>query len=155
MPTRFGGGAGPPVKAGDETTPLLAGVESAPLGEPVDPANQASTDDDRVIEQQEAIEDEDKPLPKAQILLLCFTRVVEPIAFFGIFPYINFMIEKVGNVRKEEVGFYSGLIESLFSATQMCVMIFWGKVRFEINHTLSSRAADPCRLLIGMEGNLS
>jgi hypothetical protein len=39
------------------------------------------------------------------------------------------MIEKVGNVEKEDVGFYSGLIESLFSATQMCVMIFWGKVR--------------------------
>ena len=38
------------------------------------------------------------------------------------------MIERVGGVDKEDVGFYSGLIESLFSATQMCVMILWGKV---------------------------
>jgi hypothetical protein len=31
-------------------------------------------------------------------------------------------------VEKADVGFYSGLIESLFSATQMCVMLLWGKV---------------------------
>ena len=37
-------------------------------------------------------------------------------------------IDWVGGVDKEDVGFYSGLIESLFSATQMCVMILWGKV---------------------------
>jgi hypothetical protein len=34
----------------------------------------------------------------------------------------------VGGVEKEDVGFYSGVIESLFSAVQMCVMIGWGKV---------------------------
>lgn len=155
MPTRFGGGAGPPVKASDETTPLLAGVETAPVGEPVDPANQASTEGEDIVEQPETNEDDDKPLPRVQILLLCFTRVVEPIAFFGIFPYINFMIERVGNVRKEEVGFYSGLIESLFSATQMCVMIFWGKVRRCVDDGRAINIADYYRLLIDMGGSQS
>jgi hypothetical protein len=70
--------------------------------------------------------------------LLCYTAVVEPIAFFGIFPYINFMIEKVGNVEKEEVGFYSGLIESLFSATQMCVMVRLTMYELYMRHTLTS-----------------
>ncbi|KAF2250677.1 MFS general substrate transporter [Trematosphaeria pertusa] len=107
------------LKASDERTPLLAAVESTPIAEAVD----ASAQEDHQVTQA----DEDAPLPRAQIFLLCYTRVVEPIAFFAIFPYINSMIEKVGGVDKEDVGFYSGLIESLFSATQMCVMIFWGK----------------------------
>jgi hypothetical protein len=76
------------------------------------------------------LEDDDAPLPYDQILILCLTRLVEPIAFFSIFPYINSMIERTGGINKEDVGFYSGLIESLFSATQMCVMVLWGKVRF-------------------------
>ena len=108
-------------KPADENTPLLTQVDPTPITEDqsIDPSSQQ---DD--IEE----EDQDRPLPKAQIFLLCFTVCVAPISFFSIFPYINFMIERVGNVDKEDVGFYSGLIESLFSATQMCVMILWGKV---------------------------
>ncbi|KAF1344260.1 major facilitator superfamily transporter [Delphinella strobiligena] len=74
-----------------------------------------------------SIRKDDKPLPRAQIFLLCYCRVVEPIAFFSIFPYINQMILATGGVREEDVGFYSGLIESLFSLTQMVLMIPWGR----------------------------
>jgi MFS family permease len=108
------------VTANDETTPLLA-VEAAPIMEPVDPSNESTGTDGAHAG------DVNAPLPKAQIFLLCYTRVIEPIAFFSIFPYINSMIEHVGGIEKEDVGFYAGLIESLFSFTQMCVMIFWGK----------------------------
>lgn len=106
-----------------ERTPLLASEPSSVPGTAGSSARRSSQD-----EGEQPDETEEVPLPKTQIFLLCYTSVVEPIAFFGIFPYINFMIENVGNVEKEDVGFYSGLIESLFSATQMCVMIFWGKV---------------------------
>lgn len=109
------------VKASDETTPLLASVETGPTAEPVDPRRQVTSTDGAHAD------DENAPLPKVQIFLLCYTRIIEPIAFFSIFPYINSMIEHVGGIEKEDVGFYSGLIESLFSFTQMCVMIFWGK----------------------------
>jgi hypothetical protein len=121
---------GPGAKASDETTPLLTNIEPTPISDPVHP----TTADLNSIasESEEEVNDEEVPLPKTQIFLLCYTSVVEPIAFFGIFPYINFMIEKIGNVEKEEVGFYSGLIESLFSATQMCVMLLWGKVHITI-----------------------
>ncbi|KAJ5390822.1 Efflux pump azaK [Penicillium cataractarum] len=71
--------------------------------------------------------DEEKPLPKAQVLLLCYARMIEPLAFFSIFPYVNQMIQKMGGVEDTDVGFYSGLIESLFSLTQAIVMIFWGR----------------------------
>ncbi|KAJ4350974.1 hypothetical protein N0V95_004258 [Ascochyta clinopodiicola] len=109
---------GQAVKASDETTPLLASVETGPNY----PQVQQTTNTDGAH-----ADDENLPLPRAQIFLLCYTRVVEPIAFFSIFPYINSMIEHVGGIEKADVGFYSGLIESLFSFTQMCVMIFWGR----------------------------
>ncbi len=37
------------------------------------------------------------------------------------------MCKENGNVKDSDVGFYSGVIESLFSLTQMVVMILWGK----------------------------
>lgn len=109
------------VKASDETTPLLAFLETRSNAEPVDVPNQTTSTDEGHTE------DVNAPLPRAQIFFLCYTRIVEPIAFFSIFPYISSMVEHVGDIEKEEVGFYCGLIESLFSFTQMCVMIFWGK----------------------------
>jgi len=72
--------------------------------------------------------DPDKPLPVTQILLLCFARVCEPLAFFCIFPFINQMCARNGNLQPADTGFYSGLIESLFSLTQMIVMIVWGRL---------------------------
>ena len=111
----------PAVQASSETTPLLASVEPIPIAEPVDPPSHITSTDGAHAD------DENAPLPKAQIFLLCYTRVIEPIAFFSIFPYINSMIEHVGGIEKADVGFYSGLIESLFSLTQMCVMIAWGR----------------------------
>lgn len=38
------------------------------------------------------------------------------------------MIRDTGNVDERDVGFYSGLIESLFSLTQMMLMISWGRL---------------------------
>lgn len=105
----------------NETTPLLTYVEPQPIAQPDETSTQAVEAND-VLD-----EDDNTPLPGFQIFLLCCTRVIEPIAFFSIIPYINFMIEHVGSVDEADVGFYSGLIESLFSLTQMCVMIFWGK----------------------------
>lgn len=113
------------IKANDERTPLLTAVASAPLAE----AGEAEVSANGAHHEAPSEDgDEHKELDLTQIFLLCYSRLVEPLAFFSIFPYINSMIEKTGGVAKEDVGFYSGLIESLFSATQMCVMIFWGRV---------------------------
>lgn len=71
--------------------------------------------------------DEDRPLPRTQVALLCFARLLEPIAFFSVFPYINQMVQDNGGVASSDVGFYSGLVESLFSLTQALVMIGWGR----------------------------
>ncbi|KAK1249737.1 hypothetical protein MKX08_009740 [Trichoderma sp. CBMAI-0020] len=91
-----------------ETTPLFTGSKStdAEDGRPAPPPG--------------------KPLPKMQVFLLCFAKAMEPIAFFAIFPFIAQMVQRNGNLPESDVGFYSGLIESLFSATQMVVLYFWG-----------------------------
>jgi MFS family permease len=70
----------------------------------------------------------DKPLPRGQIMLLCYVRMMEPIAFFSIFPFIAQMVQRNGNLPVSDVGFYSGMIESIFSATQTVVLIFWGRL---------------------------
>ncbi|OGE54815.1 hypothetical protein PENARI_c005G01570 [Penicillium arizonense] len=75
----------------------------------------------------ESDDDDEKPLPMFQILLLCYARTIEPLAFFSIFPYVSQMVQDNGNVVDSDIGFYSGLIESLFSLTQAIVMIFWGR----------------------------
>ncbi|KAJ5907721.1 hypothetical protein N7495_000403 [Penicillium taxi] len=78
--------------------------------------------------EQTEVEEDEKPLPTSQILLLCYVRIVEPLAFFSIFPYVSQMVQENGGIKDADIGFYSGLIESLFSLTQAIVMIFWGRV---------------------------
>lgn len=121
--------------AATEHTPLLANHEVAPAADPA-----AVPSEETTIQESGSItpvdygaisppteEDDDRPLPKWQIFCLCYTRMVEPMAFFSIFPYINKMARENGHLADADVGFYSGLIESLFSLTQVAVMIFWGK----------------------------
>jgi hypothetical protein len=96
-----------PSAAADETTPLLNGTVEPPsqaaeeaIIHPAPEPNGNKNDDD----------DDEKPLPKVQMFLLCFARLIEPAAFFGIFPFINKMIWENGSVEESDVGFYSGLI---------------------------------------------
>jgi MFS family permease len=98
-----------------ETTPLLNAAESgAPAS---DHENGKPTPDE-----------EDSPMPLVQILLLCYASLAEPVAYFSIFPFVNEMIERTGSVPVKSVGFYTGLIESLFSLVQMVLMIFYGRM---------------------------
>lgn len=118
-----------------ERTPLLANEHHAPTADPeVAEAitshghQNGSITADTVPKSSNTQAPDEKPLPAKQILLLCFARLVEPIAFFSIFPFINQMCARNGNLEPADTGFYSGLIESLFSLTQMLVMIFWGRL---------------------------
>ena len=67
-------------------------------------------------------EDDDTPLPLGQILGLCYVRLVEPVAFFSVFAFLNQMLWEIGDIGEGEVGFYSGLIVSSFR--WLC---FWGE----------------------------
>ncbi|KAI0439737.1 major facilitator superfamily transporter [Xylaria telfairii] len=110
-----------------ERTPLLAASSSPVVAEAGDVEDAKVTSTTSVS----PIPDPAAPstLPKTQILLLCYARLIEPIAFFSIFPYINEMVLRNGHgtIAEADMGFYSGLIESLFSLTQMLVMVPWGR----------------------------
>jgi len=115
------------VSAVSEVTPLLAASSEAPTLQANEESlvnHAASSDPDA---NTSSSSDEDQPIPWNQIVLLCYARLIEPIAFFSIFPFVNQMIRDTGNLDERDVGFYSGLIESLFSLTQMLLMISWGR----------------------------
>lgn len=67
------------------------------------------------------------PLPKLQLLIACFVRVTEPIAFMACFPYINQMLLDTGVVDDpRKTGFYAGLIESMFAVAELLTVFQWG-----------------------------
>jgi hypothetical protein len=96
-----------------ETTPLLAVSSENPITQADSETLEINKIGGTATTTED--EDEDKPLPVGQIMLLCYARLVEPIAFFSIFPFIQQMILEVGGVKEEDVGFYSGLIVSVLS----------------------------------------
>jgi hypothetical protein len=105
------------VEAADENTPLLTTEPAITAGPEAEVRRYdgkiAVNGGERAVE-RDADEDEDRPLPKLQIVLLCFARLIEPMAFFGIFPFVNKMIQELGGLAEADVGFYSGLIVSSF-----------------------------------------
>jgi len=113
----------------DESSPLLGGSARAAAHDRCHGGSSGRGDTtDAVDHNDDAGTDDDRVFPTRQILLLCFARMMEPIAFFSIFPFIAQMVERNGKLPESDVGFYSGVIESLFSATQMVVLIFWGRL---------------------------
>lgn len=45
-----------------------------------------------------------------------------------IFPFVNQMIEVLGVVDDpKQVGFYAGLVESIFAFAQLLTVFYWGE----------------------------
>lgn len=69
------------------------------------------------------------PLPKGQFAALCAVRLVDPIAFTQLFPYVNdFMNDLHVTDDPSRIGFYSGLVESTFAICQLCSIYPWAKM---------------------------
>ncbi|KAG8750249.1 hypothetical protein FRC12_012973, partial [Ceratobasidium sp. 428] len=85
------------------------------------------------------------PVPKAQLLALCLARLAEPIAYTQIFPYINQMIEDLGIADSPaQVGFYSGVVDSIFAVAQLLTIYAFGK--------MSDRVGRKPVILFGLSG---
>ncbi|KAJ3565894.1 hypothetical protein NP233_g7351 [Leucocoprinus birnbaumii] len=86
------------------------------------------------------------PLPKLQVGIALLLELCEPITSQVIYPFIN---ELVGNLDiiggdKRKVGYYAGLIESLFFATEALTTLQWGR--------LSDRTGRKPVMLLGLFG---
>ncbi|KAG1808727.1 major facilitator superfamily domain-containing protein [Suillus subaureus] len=86
------------------------------------------------------------PLPKFQIGILMMLHVTEPIASMSIFPYINQLIRELGITGGDDaaVGYYVGIIESLFFVMQSLTVLKWSR--------LSDRIGRKPVLSIGLLG---
>ncbi|PFH48539.1 hypothetical protein AMATHDRAFT_49462 [Amanita thiersii Skay4041] len=86
------------------------------------------------------------PLPKLQIAILLFLQICDPIAGQSIYPYINQLIGELditgGDPRK--VGYYAGLVESLYYAMEGMTILQWGRA--------SDRVGRKPILLLGLFG---
>lgn len=125
-------------RSANEATPLLEGVETDSIATQVDDYQgfrKPSTQQIGSIKQgkdltrgQEGLTEDYAPMPKTQVFLLCYASLVEPISYFTIFPFISEMLHRTGNLEEGDVGFWAGLIESLFSLVQMLLMIGYGRL---------------------------
>ncbi|KZT60315.1 MFS general substrate transporter [Calocera cornea HHB12733] len=128
-----------PTTAQGERAPLLSTSASSTTLTEAEGAHSAAN----------AAEEGDKKLPMLQILLLCYASLGEGVAFIYIFPFINQMIVERAGIPETDVGFWSGLIESLYSCTQTVVMIFWGRIsdRYGRKPVLVACGAGVCAMV--------
>ncbi|KAI6043088.1 major facilitator superfamily domain-containing protein [Pisolithus marmoratus] len=69
------------------------------------------------------------PLPIGQLAALCTVRLVDPIVFTQLFPYVNDFISDLHLTDDpSRIGFYSGLVESSFAISQLCSIYLWAKL---------------------------
>lgn len=101
---------------GDESSPLLPPAASDVL-------------ESQSLSLPAKIQSVPTQLPKAQLICLCVIRLVDPIAFTQIFPYINEMMAHLHLTNDPlRVGFYSGLAESAFSISSLFSIYQWARL---------------------------
>jgi len=89
-------------RASDETRPLLEQNEG------LDDHSNLQNDIETITLQKQT------PLPRVQLGILCLLRVLDPMCFTQIFPYINqFMSDLRVTDNPSQIGFYSGIVVSL------------------------------------------
>lgn len=88
------------------------------------------------------------PLPKLQIGVVLLLQMCEPICSQSIYPYINELVSTLDIVKGDEkkVGYYAGLIESLFFATEALTVLQWSRA--------SDRVGRKPILLLGLVGTI-
>ncbi|KAJ2934959.1 hypothetical protein H1R20_g2101, partial [Candolleomyces eurysporus] len=114
----------------DEETPLLSS-SSSPSSSSSTPKIQKAT-----------------PLPKLQIAIVLMLQICEPVCSQSIYPYINELVSTLDIVKGDEkkIGYYAGLIESLFFATEAMTVLQWSRV--------SDRIGRKPVLLLGLVGTI-
>ncbi|KAF9648058.1 MFS general substrate transporter [Thelephora ganbajun] len=104
--------------------------DSSVEGIPVDESTALlSNVDQNVVEGQVSKPVKMTPIPKLQLATICLVRLLEPIGFTQLFPYINEMVVNLNMIDDpSKVGFISGLVESVFAIFQLISIYHWAKI---------------------------
>ncbi|KAH9169683.1 MFS general substrate transporter [Lactarius sanguifluus] len=88
------------------------------------------------------------PLPISQIVILLLLQLCEPITSHSIKPYINQLVSELPVVDGDEkkVGYYAGLIVSLYFAAEAVTILQWSR--------LSDKVGRKPVLLFGLLGTV-
>ncbi|KAF9237647.1 MFS general substrate transporter [Melanogaster broomeanus] len=70
------------------------------------------------------------PLPLGQVSVVLFILVAEPLSSAYIFPFINQLIGELGITGGDDrkIGYYAGLIDSLFFVAQAATVLQWSRL---------------------------
>ncbi|KAG8789025.1 hypothetical protein FRC12_013974 [Ceratobasidium sp. 428] len=70
------------------------------------------------------------PLPRLQVSILLFMLLSEPCTAAVLLPFINNLVYEVGITKgdKSKIGYYAGLIESLFFMTESLFILQYGRL---------------------------
>ncbi|KAI0052861.1 MFS general substrate transporter [Auriscalpium vulgare] len=70
------------------------------------------------------------PIPWGQVSVLLVLQLVEPFVYTVIFPFAPEFVRKSGITHGDEarVGYYVGLLEAIFFATQALTVYYWSRV---------------------------
>ncbi|CAE6424689.1 unnamed protein product [Rhizoctonia solani] len=69
------------------------------------------------------------PIPMLQLFSVCVSRIAEPFAYTQIFPYVNEMVWRLGVTSDpKKVGFYSGMVDSMFAFAQLFTVYGYGRL---------------------------
>ncbi|GJJ15231.1 hypothetical protein Clacol_009507 [Clathrus columnatus] len=124
----------------DELTPLIQNDNANTSIQDERSGNQIEDSERNQVETNES--NTPTPLPLRAVSIIMLLRAMNPLAFEIIFPFINQMVLEVGVVdNPEEVGFYSGLIESIFSLVSLVTadhvgrkpIILWGTLAMALS----------------------
>ncbi|KAF9052457.1 hypothetical protein BDZ89DRAFT_1107678 [Hymenopellis radicata] len=71
----------------------------------------------------------DSPLPKWQLAIVYGIQLIEPLSGTVILPWLPDCIRRTGVTGGQEskVGYYSGIIGSVFFVTECLTVVFWGR----------------------------
>ncbi|KAJ1311352.1 hypothetical protein OPQ81_009845 [Rhizoctonia solani] len=107
---------GGPVAAQLDEQPLIAEHDTREdANQPILPGNDMPTP---------VTKNERTPLPWKPLIVLTALNAVCPLAFELVYPFVNSMIVEIGVTDDpERVGFYSGLIESVFSVMSLIMIM--------------------------------
>ncbi|CAE6468440.1 unnamed protein product [Rhizoctonia solani] len=107
----------------DEQRPLLESPQDLQNDELADTASSSTL-------RQNQEEPKITPLPMKQISILLLMQLSEPISYSVIYPFVAQLVNETGVTGgdKSKIGYYAGMIESVFFLTESVITLQYGRI---------------------------